>query len=303
MHLTRKAAGGRSLHASSCRSYSVFRVGLVSMHSFLRRLLFVLIVVSATSASFALAAPRLARKFVFPTDEVEIQMPPHDVVSWTLKARDGALVHALQIRGPAGAPVFVYFHNNRQTMVDGVELGRELVKRGFGVVLAEYRGYGLSKGREPSEEGLYLDAEAVLDALSFRGIGADRIVLWGTSLGTGVAAEMARRGRGSALVLVTPYTSLPDVVTAVVPMIPANALMPDRFETFTKLRDIRCPTLVIHGDADEIVPFRMGQQIANAHRNTRLLRVAGGHHGDLFARERERLLTAMAATARATARE
>jgi len=66
---------------------------------------------------------------------------------------------------------------------------------------------------------------------------------------------MARRGRGAALVLISPYTSLPGVARAAVPLLPAKLLMPDLFDTLGKARDIRVPTLVVHGDADEIIPF------------------------------------------------
>ena len=76
------------------------------------------------------------------------------------------------------------------------EFARALRARGLGVVLVEYRGYGAARGGSPTEEGLYLDAESALDMLAARGIGAERVVLSGVSLGTGVAAEMARRGRG-----------------------------------------------------------------------------------------------------------
>ena len=120
-------------------------------------------------------------------------------------------------------------------------------------------------------------------------------MLWGTSLGTGVAAEMARRGRGAALVLVTPYTSIPDVIASAVPLLPAGLLVPDRFDTLSKSSEIRVRTLIIHGDADEIVPFWMGQSLAGSIAGARLLTVAGGHHGDLFLRERDRLLGAISA--------
>jgi hypothetical protein len=193
--------------------------------------------------------------------------------------------------------VFVHFHNNRETAGDGVPLARELGRRGFGVVLAEFRGYGVSSAEAPTEEGLYLDAEAILDALQLRGIPAGRVVLWGQSLGTGVAAEMAARGRGRALVLVTPYTSIPDLVTDVVPLVPASLLLPDAFDTLEKARAIAVPTLVIHGDRDEVVPFWMGERLAATIARASLLRIAGGRHGDLFLRERDRLLDAVATLA------
>lgn len=261
---------------------------LFSLKSLRRWLLAALVV---GPLALGLGVRSLSRQFVFPTYRVETLAPPSDVVQWTLEASDGLPVRALVIPGPSGARVLVHFHNNRETMVHGVGFGRALSASGFSVVLPEYRGYGLSEGAEPSEDGLYSDAEVVLDALNARGVGSERIVLCGMSLGTGVAVEMARRGRGAALVLLAPYTSLPDVVTDVVPVIPAGILMPDRFDTLQKTRDIRVPTLVVHGDADDVIPFWMGHQVARSIAGARLLRVPGGHHGDLFARGGEYLLS------------
>ena len=162
------------------------------------------------------------------------------------------------------------------------------------MLLVEYRGYGASRGASPSEEGLYLDAEAALDMLAARGVGPERVVLLGASLGTGVAAEMARRGRASRLVLVAPYTSIPDLVTHAVPFAPASLLVADSLDTLSKADEIRVPTLVVHGDADEIVPFEMGERLSTAIRRAELVRVPNGHHGDLFAPERGAVLEAIA---------
>jgi hypothetical protein len=239
----------------------------------------------------------LSRKIVFPTYRVDMLPSPPGVTEETLQARDGVPVHVLELPGPTGSPVLVHFHNNRETAAHPVWLARAMQGRGFGVLLVEYRGYGDSAGAAPSEDGLYLDAEAALDMLGHRGIGPDRIVLWGTSLGTGVAAEMARRGRGSALVLVTPYTSIPDIAGQVVPEPLARLLVPDHFDTLDKSASIHMPTLVIHGDADEVVPFWMGERISHAIQGAALLRIEGGKHGDLFMRDPERLLGAIAALA------
>lgn len=244
------------------------------------------------------ASPAISRHYLYPTHRVPAAEPAEGTVTLTMTARDGVPVHALELEGPKDAPIIVHFHNNSETASTPLGIGRALRERGFGVLLVEYRGYGLSRGTEPTEEGLYLDAEAALSMLSQRGIAADRVLLWGTSLGTGVAAEMARRGRAGALVLVSPYTSIPDLVTDVAPMVPAGALLPDRFDTLAKAEQIRVPTLVIHGDADEIVPFWMGERLAAEIGGATLLRVKGGHHGDLFAREGARLVEAMASLAR-----
>lgn len=246
------------------------------------------------SALLVLAVPLVAksvsRHYVFRAPEDASCRVPSDVRASATLAADGTPVHTLELDGPPGARVVVYFHNNRETVEQNVEFARSLRDRGLGVLMVEYRGYGASREQSPSERGLYCDAEAALDMLAARGIGPDRIVLWGISLGTGVAAEMARRGRGSELVLVSPYTSIPDLVTAAVPVVPARVLMPDQFDTLEKSRAIRVPTLIVHGDRDEVVPFEMGERIAGSIRGAHLVRIAGGHHGDLFALDRERIM-------------
>lgn len=253
---------------------------------------------AALGASALVAASIAERHYLFPTSEVARAELPADLRETKCTASDGTVVRTLETPSIAArARTVVYFHNNRETIEARADLARALADRGLGAALVEYRGYGRSAG-SPSEDALYLDAEAALDALAARGIGPERIVLWGTSLGTGVAAEMARRGRGARLVLMTPYTSIPDLVTHAAPFVPARALLPDRFDTAAKASAIAVPTLVIHGDADEIVPFSMGDAIARTIRGARLLAIPGGRHGDLFAREGPRLYEAVAELAR-----
>lgn len=252
----------------------------------------------AALAVVVLGTRSVGRRYLFPAREVARSAVPSGFVVHDLTARDGVAVRALELAPSRdGARTIVHFHNNRETAESRADLARELHARGLGVLLVEYRGYGASGGAptEPTEEGLYADAECALDMLAARGVGPERVVLWGTSLGTGVAAEMARRGRGSRLVLVTPYTSIPDLVTDRAPVVPARVLLADHFDTLAKASAIRVPTLVIHGDDDEIVPFWMGERLASSIRGARLLVVPGGRHGDLFARDAERLTSAIAA--------
>lgn len=239
----------------------------------------------------------VARRFLFPTQAVRAGASVPDFVEHRLVAKDGVAVRALELRSSVAAPVVVHFHNNRERAEQTAGVARELAARGLGVVLVEYRGYGGAGDASPSEEGLYADAEAVLAMLSARGVGPSRIVLWGTSLGTGVAAEMARRGRGARLVLVTPYTSIPDLVAAFAPFLPTRLLVPDHFDTLSKASSIAIPTLVVHGDADEIVPFTMGERLAAAIPGAHLLRIPGGRHGDLFQRAHASLVDAIASAA------
>ncbi len=234
----------------------------------------------------------VSRRLLFRADRARASAVPKDAILRTLIARDGVPVHALELPGPPGARVVVHFHNNSDSMTGDLAPARALHANGMGVLLVEYRGYGMSRGEaSPDEQGVYLDAAAALDWLAARGVGPDRVVLWGTSLGTGVAAEMARRGRCAALVLVAPYTSIPDLVTDRAPIVPASLLVPDQFATLSKASSIHVPTLVIHGDDDGIVPFWMGQRVAGAIPGATLVEVRGGHHGDLFQRGGRDLMT------------
>lgn len=192
------------------------------------------------------------------------------------------MVHALELDNPKGTRTIVHFHGNAETVEANASLAREMKKRGFAVVLVEYRGYGRSRGTSPSEEGLYLDAAAILDVLAARGVGPDRVVLWGQSLGTGVAAEMAKRGRGSRLVLVAPFTSTVDMASRIVPFLPASLVMADKFDTLSKAPSITAPALVVHGEIDDVIPFEQGEKISKTLPHATFLKVPEGRHDNLY---------------------
>jgi fermentation-respiration switch protein FrsA (DUF1100 family) len=246
-------------------------------------------------AALCIGARATYRRYVYPVP------PPHAPAieageRLELRAADGVVAHAIWLAPPAGGRVVAYFHGNGGLADDETPLALELARRGLGALLVEYRGYGSSAtGPPPSEPGLYLDAEAALDEAARRGAGPDRVTLWGTSLGTAVAAEMARRGRGSSLVLVSPFTSLPDVASRVTWWLPTSLLLPDRFDTLGKAGAIHVPTLVAHGDRDEVVPFEMGRSVAGAIAGARFLAVAGAMHGDVYGVGGERLMDALVA--------
>lgn len=248
----------------------------------------------ALSLALVVGLRAVARHYLFPTGQIAA-VAPAGGVEVLMRAADGVPVRGLLFsRGAAREPYAVLFHNNRETIELMSPIGRELFARGVAVLLVEYRGYGGSRGAAPTEDGLYRDGEAALSFLAARGVARDRVTLVGQSLGSGVAAELARRAEGSRLVLITPYTSIPDLVTDVAPIVPARALLPDHFDTLSKAPHIRVPTLIIHGDDDEIVPFWMGERLADAIAGARMIRVPKGRHGDLFLIARERLIDEIA---------
>lgn len=238
------------------------------------------------------------RRLLYPAPRRGLADAPSGGALRSVVAADGSEVQLLEMRAPShGAdgdrPIVVYFHGNGETIADSVWLGRELVARGVSFVAVEYRGYGASPSRGPTETGLYADAEAVLRWVASEWASAACITLFGASLGSGVAVEMAVRGHAGRLVLSTPYTSIPAVVARIVPLLPARLLVADHFDNLEKATRVRLPTLIFHGDEDELVPYDMGVTLARAIAGAELLTVEGGHHNDLFVLERDRLLDAL----------
>jgi hypothetical protein len=173
---------------------------------------------------------------------------------------DGTRVTMWQAAARPGAPVIVFFYGNAGTLSDFADVGAGFHKQGFSIVLASYRGYDGNTG-SPSEAGLMDDARAILGALP-KDHGP--VVLWGQSLGSGVAARMASEGRSDLLILESPYTSIADVAGRRFPIYPIHWLMKDPFDTFSVLPKIKVPVLIMHGDRDGVVPFDMGETLTHA---------------------------------------
>jgi hypothetical protein len=197
--------------------------------------------------------------------------------------REGQRLVALWLAPPPGGPVVVFFHGNGEQLADVVPLARQLHARHLGVLAIEYPGYGLRGGESPSETALYEAAEIALTHLRGPlGVPPERTILQGHSLGSGVAAEMARRGRGAGLVLLSPYTSIPDVAARITPFLPVRWLLDDRFATAEKAPSIQIPVEIVHGELDALIPASMGRRLAGLFPDAHLELLPGVHHNDLF---------------------
>jgi fermentation-respiration switch protein FrsA (DUF1100 family) len=187
-------------------------------------------------------------------------------------------------RPPAGpgSPVLVYLHGNAGHLGRRADKVRPFLVAGLGVLLVGYRGYGGNPGA-PSEEGLYTDARAALGFLAGQGIGEDRVVLYGESLGTGVAVHMATETRARAVVLEAPFTSITDVAASRFPLVPVRWLLRDRFDCRAKIGAIGTPLLILHGARDVVVPLRFGARLFEAaHEPKRFARFPRAGHTDLY---------------------
>lgn len=200
-----------------------------------------------------------------------------------------------------GRSVVVFFHGNAALAEDMDWLASALVMHGEGALLVEYPGYGRAPGT-PSEAAIYDASVRLLDELARRGVDRAHTLLVGQSLGSAVAVEMAVRGYGGRLLLISPFTSIPDLCDGIVPFGLAGVFAREPFDTFTKARHIQIPTVVAQGDADLLVPLAMAAEVAERIPGARLEVFAGGGHNDLFARDDGRLLRLIAELASPPAR-
>jgi alpha-beta hydrolase superfamily lysophospholipase len=198
----------------------------------------------------------------------------------------GSTVFALHLPASPASPTVVHFHGNGEQIADLSWLASQLGTRGLGFFAVEYPGYGLASSGAPSEASIESAAETALRHLqSSLGVPNREIVLLGQSLGSGPAVEMARRGHGARLVLVSPYTSIPDVGARSFPFLPVRLLVRDRFDNASKAAAIAHPVLVVHGTRDEVIPFDMGERLSRLFPRARLRRLEGAHHNDIFTSE------------------
>lgn len=221
------------------------------------------------------------RSLLFPADRAratptEAGLPDFEEVA--LVTADGERLPAWYRPPAPGRAVLLYFHGNGGSLRRLAPRARLLAGDGTGLLLATYRGYSGATGA-PSEEGLHRDAEAAHAWLA-RAVPAGRIVLYGESLGSGVAVRLASERPVGGLVLDAPFTSIADVARTLYWFLPVDRLLRDRFDSSSRIAGVKAPLLVLHGDADRVVPFALGERLfADAPGPKRFVRIAGGGHG------------------------
>lgn len=224
----------------------------------------------------------LQRQMMFLPDPMfhaaaDLNLPGYrDVV---IQTGDGERLVALYRPADPGRATILYFHGNAGSMPQLSRRLRALAREGLGVLVPAYRGYGGSTG-SPTEEGLAEDARAAFDWLAKADPSAT-VVVYGESLGSGVSVRLATERTFAAIVLDAPFTSITDVAADRFPLIPVRWLLKDRFESDARIAGLVRPVLIVHGDADPIVPFRLGERLfALAREPKRFVRIPGGGHVD-----------------------
>jgi fermentation-respiration switch protein FrsA (DUF1100 family) len=180
-------------------------------------------------------------------------------------------------------PVIILFHGNAGHIGYRGFKVHPFIAAGYGFLLAEYRGYGGNAGY-PSEQGFYNDARAYIEALKVQGVAPERIVLYGESLGTGVALQMALDyPEVHAIILESAYTSIADVCQREIFYMPVKWLVRDRFDSLKKIGKVKAPILIVHGVKDSLVPYAMGQSLFAAAKGPKdMVSIPEGGHNDLY---------------------
>ena len=213
-----------------------------------------------------------------PADSLTV---PWDTVS--VLANDGVRVLLLRstLSDAPDAPWILYFHGKGALIGDRGSVNRYKLFRdvGFNVLAAEYRGYGDSGDATPSETGVYADARAAWSYLTGTlHVDGARVVIYGWSLGSGVATELATEVHPAGLVTEGTFTSAPAVGRVMYPWAPTGLIMENRFDNLSKVKGLNVPHLLLHGRKDDVVPLSQAERIlAAAPDPTRLVSLDAGH--------------------------
>jgi pimeloyl-ACP methyl ester carboxylesterase len=210
-------------------------------------------------------------------------LPPNGEDVW-VKVTNGERVHGWFLRAKEQPPVatVLHCHGNGGNLSSVVWVAQELTKRGFDTMIFDYRGYGRSDGRLRDEWGLYADAEAVYNHLvRERGVNAEKLALYGQSLGTTAAIDLASRLPCAALVVESGLSSASDMGAVSFPWLPRllHFLAKNRFESARKMAGVKCPALIAHGTNDAVIPVDQGRKLYEMAPDPKhLVIVEGGDH-------------------------
>jgi len=214
-----------------------------------------------------------------------IGLPYEDI---HFETSDKKRLHGWFIPSATGkGPTVLFCHGNGGNIGHRLEKILILHDLGLNVFIFDYRGYGTSAG-SPSEAGLYRDGDAAYNYLvAKRAVAKDSIILYGESLGGGVAVDLASRVKVKALITEDAFSSTIDIAKVVYPFVP-GFMIAEKFDAVRKIKDVSCPKLIIHSVNDEIVPFYLGEKLFDAARPPKDFLEIRGSHNTAFLDSREK---------------
>ena len=217
-----------------------------------------------------------------PPDRIEAGVP--DMREVDLVTEDGLTLRSWYRPADPGCPTLVYFQGNAGTIAGRGFKARAFLDRGLGVLLVGHRGFGGNPGH-PSEIGLITDGRAALNFLASETVGPGDVVLYGESLGSGVAVALAADAEipVGAVILEAPYTSIVEIAATRYWFVPVAMLLKDRFDSLSRISGVRAPVLILHGEDDKVINVDQGRRLHEAAVEPRRLHLfEQGSHSDLY---------------------
>jgi fermentation-respiration switch protein FrsA (DUF1100 family) len=261
---------------------------------------FLITVLVTGTAVFGLR--RIERAIAFHPERYDSNQPwttPINAIDVWFRNNDGDRLHgwfSQSAVGPAKATI-IYFHGNGDNVRNLGWLGEQFAKRGFDILVFDYRGYGRSEGSLADEQGLYADADAAYEYLvNERRVSPQSIVLYGQSLGTAAAANLAARRECAAVVMESGMTCASDMATVALPWLPRQLhfLARNRFDSIHKITQVHCPVLISHGEPDDTIPTEQGRALFAAANEPKELIVVPGAGHNVFGNGGEKYLDEIA---------
>lgn len=193
---------------------------------------------------------------------------------------EGEKVHSLYFHEPKAKGLILYFHGNAGSLKDWGHVGMGLSGQfQYDVWIVDYPGYGKSGGSIQSEQQLFAMAEAMWSTAT-KSFAPERIIIYGRSIGTGIAVHLASQHPSGGLILESPYLSLVSMINARVLYFP-EAFVPIPMRSDLRIGKIDAPILILHGENDDVIPLSQGEKLARLARNVKFVKVPGGFHNDL----------------------
>ncbi len=211
-----------------------------------------------------------AHRFIFDSTFEEI----------TFEVDREIFISALHFKTEKPKGVVYYHHGNAGNLQGWGQSAGHFVSRGYDVLMYDYRGFGRSTGSIHNERMLHQDAQILYEHL-LKQYKEENIILYGVSLGTGIAAKLASIHKPAKLILETPYYSFFQVSKFHYPYLPTSLLLKYKLNTYRYLKDVNCPIFLIHGTDDLVVPYESSIMLKKAVPNCELITIVGGSHNDL----------------------
>lgn len=181
-----------------------------------------------------------------------------------------------------GQPTLLYFHGNAGNLETRSGRVGEYLEKGRGMFMVSYRGYSGSGGK-PTERNIIADAYLARQWLLDQGISSDDVIVYGESLGSSVAVQLAAKSEVGGVILDAPYTSIAEVGARIYPYLPVRALILDRYDSLSRIKKINAPLLIVHGAKDDLIPIEMGRELFDqAMEPKQFAEIEGGGHADHY---------------------